>query len=145
MSTKPFLGPLTLVILDGWGESPHTEGNAIKMAKTPVMTELTVRYPHTLLIASGIKVGLPDEQRGNSEAGHMNLGAGRIIEQDVVDIEVCRRSEGWIPRHYFLGDEVPSTSIDLTLAVADIYARVKNEDMQDYLDKLAAEAQESGE
>ncbi len=86
MSTKPFLGPLTLVILDGWGESPHTEGNAIKMAKTPVMTELTVRYPHTLLIASGIKVGLPDEQRGNSEAGHMNLGAGRIIEQDVVVI-----------------------------------------------------------
>ncbi|MBU1036661.1 2,3-bisphosphoglycerate-independent phosphoglycerate mutase [Patescibacteria group bacterium] len=86
MSNTKFPGPLVLVILDGWGISPYTEGNAVKLARTPVMDELYERYPNTLLIASGKKVGLPHNQRGNSEAGHMNLGAGRIAEQDVVQI-----------------------------------------------------------
>ena len=62
-----------------------------------------------------------------------------LIEQDCVDIEVCRRVNGWVSEHYFLGDEVTFTSLDLTLAVADIYARVTNEDMSDYLQQLANE------
>jgi len=83
---KEFTGQVVLIILDGWGESPHLDGNAVKLAKTPVMDALMKKYPHTLLSASGKKVGLPDNQKGNSEAGHMNLGAGRIANQDVVTI-----------------------------------------------------------
>lgn len=60
-----------------------------------------------------------------------------LIEQDCVDIEVCRRTNGWVSEHYFLGDEVTFTSLALTLSVADIYARVNNEDMRDYLQQLA--------
>jgi len=62
-----------------------------------------------------------------------------LIEQDFVDVEVCRRANGWVSEHYFLGDEVTFTSLELTLAVADIYARVNNEDMSDYLQQLATE------
>lgn len=60
-----------------------------------------------------------------------------LIEQDIVDVEVCRRSEGWVSNHYFLGDDVPFESVDLKLSVAEIYARVDNEDMQTYLAEQA--------
>lgn len=60
-----------------------------------------------------------------------------LIEQDCVDVEVCRRSNGWLSEHYFLGDDVTFSALDLTLSVADIYARVNNEDMRDYLQQLA--------
>ena len=62
-----------------------------------------------------------------------------IIEQDIVDIEVVRRSEGWQPRHYFLGDEVIFESIDLTLSVEEIYHRVHNEDMIEFMNEKAEE------
>jgi Uma2 family endonuclease len=62
-----------------------------------------------------------------------------LIEQDCVDVEVCRRANGWISEHYFLGDDVTFTALDLTLSVADIYARVNNEDMRDYLQQLNTE------
>lgn len=78
--------PLVLVILDGWGVWKETEGNAIALAKTPVMDNVYKKYSHTFLNASGKHVGLPDGQPGNSEAGHMNIGAGRIIEQDAITI-----------------------------------------------------------
>src|SRR3989339_585800 len=78
--------PLVLVILDGWGISKVTEGNAIAQAKTPVMDSLYQKYPNILINASGKHVGLPSEQPGNSEAGHMNIGAGRVIEQDSIAI-----------------------------------------------------------
>ncbi|KKT92130.1 MAG: 2,3-bisphosphoglycerate-independent phosphoglycerate mutase [Parcubacteria group bacterium GW2011_GWF2_45_11] len=83
---KAIKGTLVLIVLDGWGESELVEGNAVKLAKTPVMDQLVKQYPKTLLNACGTKVGLPHNQKGNSEAGHMNLGAGRIAEQDVVTI-----------------------------------------------------------
>ncbi len=83
---KKFKGPLALVILDGWGISPYEEGNAVKLGKTPIMNSLFKNYPNTLLEASGESVGLPHNQYGNSEAGHMNLGAGRIADQDVLSI-----------------------------------------------------------
>jgi len=71
-----------LVILDGWGIAPPSQGNAITLAKTPTYNYLMKNYSHTELIASGNKVGLSQNQDGNSEAGHMNIGAGRIVKQD---------------------------------------------------------------
>ncbi len=76
--------PVVLAILDGWGMWDVKKGNAIKMARTPNFSNFWKNYPHTLLGASGKDVGLPPLQDGNSEAGHMNIGAGRIIEQDSV-------------------------------------------------------------
>ncbi|TSC76931.1 MAG: 2,3-bisphosphoglycerate-independent phosphoglycerate mutase [Parcubacteria group bacterium Gr01-1014_31] len=79
-------GPVVLAVLDGWGVSNQTRGNAIALAKTPVMDELYQHFPHTQLTASGPAVGLPEGQPGNSEAGHLNIGAGRIVIQDAVKI-----------------------------------------------------------
>ena len=79
--------PLVLTILDGWGFSPIVEGNAIAAAKKPVYDELLAKYPNTLIHTSGPFVGLPDGQMGNSEVGHMNMGAGRIIYMDVTRID----------------------------------------------------------
>ena len=79
-------GPAVLLILDGWGRAPHEEKNPIQLAKTPVMTSLWDNYPHATLGASGIAVGLLENQDGNSEAGHLNIGAGRIVEQDLLKI-----------------------------------------------------------
>ena len=81
--TKP---PLVLVILDGWGIAPPSPANAITNANTPAMNRLWREYPHTLLHAHGEHVGLPRGQVGNSEAGHMNIGAGRVVVQDSVYI-----------------------------------------------------------
>jgi 2,3-bisphosphoglycerate-independent phosphoglycerate mutase len=80
-------GPLALVIIDGWGYSPTREANAIALAAKPFYDELTEKYPHTLLTAHGTRVGLPDGVMGNSEVGHLNLGAGRVIRMDVSRID----------------------------------------------------------
>jgi len=78
--------PFVLAILDGWGIYKDYNGNAITQAKTPVYDLLWKNYPHTSLIAHGKAVGLPTTQDGNSESGHLNLGAGRIVQQDTVII-----------------------------------------------------------
>lgn len=75
-------GPLVLAILDGWGVAPPSPSNAAALARTPTMTAWQNEYPHTELQASGLAVGLAEDQDGNSEAGHMNLGAGRLVIQD---------------------------------------------------------------
>lgn len=80
-------GPLALIIIDGWGYSPNREGNAIALAATPYYDELTNIYPHTLLEAHGSRVGLPAGIMGNSEVGHLNIGAGRVIRMDVSRID----------------------------------------------------------
>ena len=80
------VSPLVLVILDGWGYREDTDGNAIAAAKTPIMDSLWQIYPKTLLQASGKDVGLPKGQMGNSEVGHLNIGAGRIVPQELVRI-----------------------------------------------------------
>jgi 2,3-bisphosphoglycerate-independent phosphoglycerate mutase len=79
-------GPVVLAVLDGWGYSTAHRGNAIELAATPVWHKLWASLPHTLLEASGPSVGLPDGQMGNSEVGHLNLGAGRIVPQDIVRV-----------------------------------------------------------
>jgi 2,3-bisphosphoglycerate-independent phosphoglycerate mutase len=76
-----------LIVLDGWGLAPDGPGNAVSLARTPVFDELWSSYPHTQLTASGRAVGLPDGQMGNSEVGHMNLGAGAVVMQDLTRID----------------------------------------------------------
>ncbi len=78
--------PVVLLILDGYGLNTHTEGNAVAMANTPVMDKLEAEYPFVKGYASGLAVGLPDGQMGNSEVGHMNMGAGRIVYQNLTRI-----------------------------------------------------------
>jgi 2,3-bisphosphoglycerate-independent phosphoglycerate mutase len=78
--------PVVLVILDGWGYRENPAANAIAQAMTPVMDSLWQTYPHTLIHASGRDVGLPSGQMGNSEVGHLNLGAGRVVPQEFVRI-----------------------------------------------------------
>jgi 2,3-bisphosphoglycerate-independent phosphoglycerate mutase len=76
-----------LIIMDGWGWRDELDGNAVKLARTPNVDALWKDYPHTLINGSGPYVGLPEGQMGNSEVGHLNLGAGRVVYQDIVRID----------------------------------------------------------
>lgn len=87
--------PLLLMILDGWGINPNRENNAIALTDPPVMGRLLGEYPSTELNASGMAVGLPDGQMGNSEVGHLNIGAGRIVYQDLTRITKAIRDESF--------------------------------------------------
>jgi 2,3-bisphosphoglycerate-independent phosphoglycerate mutase len=78
---------LALIVLDGWGLAPPGPGNAISLARTPTFDELLATYPHTSLETCGRAVGLPDGQMGNSEVGHLNLGAGAVMRQDLTRID----------------------------------------------------------
>lgn len=81
--------PVVLIIRDGWGEnhdSSYDAYNAVKLAKTPVADRLTAEYPHTEIVACGLAVGLPEGIMGNSEVGHQNIGAGRVVDQEIVRI-----------------------------------------------------------
>lgn len=82
--------PVILIILDGFGIAPDSQGNAIALAKTPVTDRLWREVPHTQLSASGEDVGLPAGQMGNSEVGHTNIGAGRVVYQELSRITRCR-------------------------------------------------------
>ena len=81
--------PTLLMILDGWGLRPADSANAVTQARTPVLDDLLGTYPHTLLQTSGEAVGLPDGVMGNSEVGHLNIGAGRIVYQDLLRIDMA--------------------------------------------------------
>ena len=83
--------PVALVVLDGWGYRDEREGNAIRLAHVPTWDRVWARAPRTLLEASGLAVGLPEGQMGNSEVGHLNLGAGRVVMQDLVRIDLAIR------------------------------------------------------
>ncbi len=87
------IAPVVLTILDGWGHREENNNNAICNADTPVMDALWQAYPHTLIEASGSEVGLPDNQMGNSEVGHLTIGAGRIIQQELVRISNTIKSK----------------------------------------------------
>ena len=81
--------PVALIVLDGWGYRPDREGNAVALATTPSWDGIWSRRSRTLLAASGLRVGLPEGQMGNSEVGHLNLGAGRVVVQDLVRIDAA--------------------------------------------------------
>ena len=104
-------GAVALVVLDGWGFRRGTDGNAIELARSPTWHKLWETLPRTLLDASGRPVGLPEGQMGNSEVGHLNLGAGRVVHQDIVRISDTIESGAFF--------EIPA----LTRLVADVQAR----------------------
>jgi 2,3-bisphosphoglycerate-independent phosphoglycerate mutase len=95
--------PLLLLILDGWGLAPASPGNAIALADTHNVDRLTAEFPHTRLRCSGRAVGLPDGFMGNSEVGHMNIGAGRVIYQDMTRIDIAVE-DGSFSRNPVLAD-----------------------------------------
>src|SRR5213080_5170409 len=80
--------PIVLTVLDGWGYRAETKGNAIALARKPAYDELIRNFPSTLIHTSGPFVGLPEGQMGNSEVGHMNMGAGRIVHMDITRIDL---------------------------------------------------------
>jgi 2,3-bisphosphoglycerate-independent phosphoglycerate mutase len=90
--------PAALIILDGWGENPNYEANAVKQAHTPYLDSLFSTYPHATLLCSGEAVGLPEGQMGTSEVGHLNIGAGRVVYQSLVRISKALR-EGEFKRN----------------------------------------------
>ena len=104
-SAVPLAG---LIVLDGWGLNPRVDGNAIAMAKTPVMDALMREFPHATLVTWGESVGLPHGQMGNSEVGHMNLGAGRIVYQDLTKIDRAVE-DGSLARNPVLRDALSRT------------------------------------
>ncbi len=87
--------PVALIIMDGFGLAEASASNAISVAGTPFIDSLTAKYSNTVLSASGEDVGLPAGQMGNSEVGHTNIGAGRIIYQDLTKITVDIRNGGF--------------------------------------------------
>jgi 2,3-bisphosphoglycerate-independent phosphoglycerate mutase len=87
VTTPPPVPSLALIVLDGWGLAPEGPGNAVGQADTPVFDRLWARYPHTTLTSWGPAVGLPEGQMGNSEVGHLNLGAGAVVKQDLMRID----------------------------------------------------------
>ena len=95
--------PLILVILDGWGLAKPNRGNAVTLSKTPTMSGLVKKYTNTKLHAHGKYVGLPAKQVGNSEAGHMNIGGGRLVEQDAVVISRSISDGTFYKNSAFLG------------------------------------------
>ena len=90
MSTRP--KPIVLTVLDGWGYRPELAGNAIALARKPNYDRLIREFPNTLIRTSGPSVGLPEGQMGNSEVGHLNIGAGRIVQMDITRIEMLLSS-----------------------------------------------------
>ncbi|HEX2778194.1 MAG TPA: 2,3-bisphosphoglycerate-independent phosphoglycerate mutase, partial [Gemmatimonadaceae bacterium] len=94
--------PVVLVVLDGWGYREEREGNAIALSRTPTWNALWARAPKTLLDASGLAVGLPEGQMGNSEVGHLNLGAGRVVMQDLVRISQSIKDGSFFRTEAFL-------------------------------------------
>jgi 2,3-bisphosphoglycerate-independent phosphoglycerate mutase len=115
MTTYP---SVCLVVLDGWGIAPPGPGNAVELASTPVFDDLWARYPRTQLTASGLAVGLPDGQMGNSEVGHMNLGAGAIIKQDLTRIDEAV-AEGTLSHNEVLIDAMRAPRVHLIGLVSD--------------------------
>lgn len=93
---------ILLLIMDGFGYSEEKEGNAIHLAKTPNLDQLFKRYPHTLIGCSALDVGLPQGQMGNSEVGHLNLGAGRIVYQEITRIDKAIQDGSFFKNEIFL-------------------------------------------
>ncbi len=96
-------GPVALVILDGWGLALAGPGNAVELADTPIFDALWAQYPHTTLRASGPAVGLPLGQMGNSEVGHLTIGSGRVLFQDLMRVNVAIEDRSFFANEALLG------------------------------------------
>jgi len=108
-----------LVVLDGWGLAPAGPGNAVSLADTPIFDALWERYPHTTLTACGRAVGLPDGQMGNSEVGHLNLGAGAIVMQDLTLIDEAARLPSFGDNEVLLAAMTGAPRVHLVGLVSD--------------------------
>src|SRR3972149_3948148 len=95
--------PVVLVVLDGWGLAPPGPGNAISLASLTHIPYFWQNYPHTQLDASGASVGLPTGEDGNTETGHINIGAGRVVYQDLPRISEAIRDGSFATNDAFLG------------------------------------------
>ena len=133
-----------LVVLDGWGIAPEKDASAVDAARTPFFHELIARYPHSRLQASGEAVGLPEGQMGNSEVGHMNIGAGRVVDQELVRIgkAIRDRKLGQVPAlvqalEYALEHDKPLHLIGL-LSDGGVHAHI------DHVKALCTIAHEAG-
>ncbi len=122
MADSP-IAPMVLVILDGWGCREDSSGNAISHAQTPVIDSLWATYPHTTIQTSGKDVGLPHGQMGNSEVGHLNIGAGRIVPQELVRVS----------------DAVESRSIQENPALLEVCQKVRYADSKLHLVGLCSD------
>jgi 2,3-bisphosphoglycerate-independent phosphoglycerate mutase len=115
--------PLALIILDGWGYSPKKEGNAIALAHTPFYDEISQNYPRTLLAASGSRVGLTPDTPGSSEVGHLNIGAGRIVQTDVANISNAIKTgeffENKVLKYAFAKAKVSKSAVHLIGLLSD--------------------------
>ena len=115
--------PLALIILDGWGYSPKREGNAIALAHTPNYDGISTKYPMTFLAASGLRVGLTPETVGNSEVGHLNIGAGRIVQTDVARVSYAIRTgkffENKVLKNAFARAKAENSSVHLIGLLSD--------------------------
>ena len=96
--------PVVLMILDGYGLNDNTKGNGVLEAKTPIMDKLMTECPYVKGYASGLSVGLPDGQMGNSEVGHLNMGAGRIVYQELTRITKAIEDGDFFENKEFLAD-----------------------------------------
>ncbi len=122
MADSP-ISPMVLVILDGWGCREERNGNAVRHASTPVMDSLWEAYPRTTINTSGRDVGLPDGQMGNSEVGHLNIGAGRVVPQELVRIS----------------DAVETKTIQENPALLDVCQKVRYADSKLHLVGLCSD------
>jgi len=124
--------PLALIILDGWGYSPRREGNAIALAHTPNYDAISAKYPQTFLAASGLRVGLTPDMAGSSEVGHLNIGAGRIVQTDVARISNALRTgkffENKILKEAFTKAKAYNSSVHLIglLSDGDVHSSAEN-------------------
>src|SRR5260370_39048590 len=94
--------PIVLTVLDGWGYRAETRGNAIALVRKPAYDELIRKFPNTLIHTSGPFVGLPEGQMGNSEVGHLNIGAGRIVHMDITCVDQLIASGAFFPQPLLL-------------------------------------------
>lgn len=125
--------PLLLLILDGWGDLDSQDFNAIELAKTPQWDQWREKYPYTKLEASGLAVGLPENQMGNSEVGHMHIGAGRVILQDLCRINHAIEDQSFY-HNPILSDLCQDTSKrDVTLHVMGLFSPGGVHSHQDHL------------
>ncbi|MDR1008670.1 MAG: 2,3-bisphosphoglycerate-independent phosphoglycerate mutase [Rickettsiales bacterium] len=127
--------PLILCILDGWGYNPSSYGNAIELARTPVWHSLLAKYPHNLLEASDTAVGLPAGQMGNSEVGHTNIGAGRVVMQLLGSIEEAVKN-GTLPDNPQLKDFIGK--LKKSGGTCHIWGLVSNGGVHSHIDHIAA-------
>ena len=125
--------PIALIIMDGFGESKIVEGNAVLNAKTPNLDKLIAECPNTLIAASGMDVGLPEGQMGNSEVGHTNIGAGRIVYQDLT-----RVSKSIADRDFFTNEVLVEAMNNAKNGALHLMGLISNGGVHSHIDHLKA-------